>query len=170
LAVPGHLLRSQDGGMEREAVMPESTTALQVNECWALLRGSEVGRIALVTEAGPEIFPVNFVVDHGSIVFRTTDGTKLEAMSLDQRVAFEVDGGDRASGEARSVIVKGLGRLIDGAHELFDATGLPLYPWDVAPKHRFVRIEPQAITGRRFAVVARAHWGVDAPRRHAAEE
>ena len=37
--------------------------------------------------------------------------------------------------------------------ELFAATDLPLFSWQAAPKHRFVRIEPVAITGRRFSVV-----------------
>ena len=38
--------------------------------------------------------------------------------------------------------------------ELFDALDLPLYPWHASPKHRFVRIEPVDISGRRFAIVA----------------
>jgi hypothetical protein len=28
-----------------------------------------------------------------------------------------------------------------------------LFPWHAAPKHRFVRIEPEDISGRRFEVV-----------------
>ena len=37
--------------------------------------------------------------------------------------------------------------------DLFDAVELPLFPWQAAPKPRFVRIEPVDISGRRFSVV-----------------
>jgi hypothetical protein len=37
--------------------------------------------------------------------------------------------------------------------ELFDAVDLPLFPWHAAPKPRFVRIEPDELTGRRFHVI-----------------
>ena len=42
-----------------------------------------------------------------------------------------------------------------------DALDLPLFPWHAAPKQRFVRIEPSAISGRRFHVVDPAHWSDD---------
>ena len=38
---------------------------LDEHDCLELLRESDVGRLAVVVEGGPEIFPVNFVVDHG---------------------------------------------------------------------------------------------------------
>ena len=44
------------------------------------------------------IFPVNYVLDGKTFVFRTDPGTKLVAASL-EKVAFEVDHIDR---EARS--------------------------------------------------------------------
>ena len=39
--------------------------------------------------------------------------------------------------------------------DVFDALDLPLFPWHASPKHRFVRIEPDDVTGRRFHVVDR---------------
>ena len=42
-----------------------------------------------------------------------------------------------------------------GSTSSCDALDLPLFPWHAAPKHRFVRIEPVDISGRRFEVVAR---------------
>ena len=47
------------------------TTILESNECWALLRAADVGRLAVSIAERPDIFPVNFAVDHGTIVFRT---------------------------------------------------------------------------------------------------
>jgi uncharacterized protein len=129
---------------------------LEANQCWELLRGCEIGRLAISIAGHPDIFPVNFVVDHGTIVFRTEEGTKLAGAVLGQGVAFEVDGYDHPSTQAWSVVVKGAAREIEGMHELFDAVDLPLVPWQSGPKHRFVRIVPADVTGRRFCVVDRA--------------
>ena len=85
-------------------------------------------------------------------------------------LSVHLDRSHRASGVAWSVVVKGAARVMSEVRDLFDATALPLFPWDVAPKHRFVRLEPAEVTGRRFSVAERAHWHVDADSRRAAEE
>jgi len=126
---------------------------LDAPECWALLRSAEVGRLAISIMNRPDIFPINYIVDHGTVVFRTAEGTKLAGAVLNQAVAFEVDGYNADSGEAWSVVIKGPAVEIERMQELFDATDLPLFPWHAAPKHRFVRIEPEELTGRRFHVV-----------------
>jgi nitroimidazol reductase NimA-like FMN-containing flavoprotein (pyridoxamine 5'-phosphate oxidase superfamily) len=126
---------------------------LDRGECWFLLRGSLVGRLAISIANHPDIFPINYVVDHGTIVFRTAEGTKLAGAVLGPSVAFEVDGFDIKSKEAWSVVVKGRAAEIKALHELFDAADLPLFPWLASPKHCFVRIVPDEVTGRRFRVV-----------------
>ena len=136
------------------------------NECWALLRQQEVGRLAVVVDGCPEIFPVNYVVDHGTVVFRTAEGSKLTALVTEKRVAFEIDG--EADGDAFSVVVKGFAVEIGDRYELFDALELPLFPWHIAPKQHFVRILPELVTGRQFAVGdRRARHAADRPLRHA---
>jgi len=124
-------------------------------EGWALLREAVVGRLGVVVHGAPEIFPVNYVVDHGSIVFRTAEGTKL-AGALGEHVAFEVDGYDAVSGEAWSVVVKGIAEEIRDLDEVLDALSLPLHPWHAANKPRFVRVTPEVLTGRRFHVAENA--------------
>ena len=136
-------------------------TILEANQSWALLRSSEVGRLAVSIGNHPDIFPVNFVVDHGTVVFRTAEGTKLAAAVLGTAVAFEVDGYDADAGEAWSVVIKGRAVEIERMQDVFDALELPLFPWHASPKHRFVRIEPDDVSGRRFDVVDRQAWGVD---------
>ena len=131
---------------------------LDEHQCWELLRSQEVGRLAVAIANHPDIFPINYVVDRGGIVFRTAEGTKLAAAVLGRGVAFEVDGLDEAAGEAWSVIVKGHAVEIDGMYELIDALDLPLFPWHASPKHRFVRIEPVEISGRSFHVVEPSAW------------
>ena len=128
---------------------------LPPHECWALLRSAEVGRLAVSIMNRPDIFPVNHIVDHGSLVFRTAEGTKLAAAVLGTAVAYEADGYDAVRGEAWSVVIRGQAVEIERIHELLAATDLPLFPWHASPKGRFVRIEPESITGRRFHVIRR---------------
>jgi nitroimidazol reductase NimA-like FMN-containing flavoprotein (pyridoxamine 5'-phosphate oxidase superfamily) len=127
------------------------TEVLSTNECWALLRDSVVGRLAVTVNGDPDIFPVNPVVDHGTIVFRTTAGTKLAA-TKGRNVAFEVDGYDTDTARAWSVVVKGTAHEIWEVEETLRALRLPLFPWQSGRKPRFVRIEPTSVTGRRFVV------------------
>src|SRR5262249_23874191 len=48
--------------------------------CWELLAATPVGRIGVIHDSAPEIYPVNHVVDGRSIVFRTDPGTKLRGL------------------------------------------------------------------------------------------
>jgi len=62
-------------------------------------------------------------------------------------------------------------KQITRPHEIFEAAVMPLFPWHAAPKHHFVRVAPEDITGRRFHVVDRSTWDTpftDAP--HSAPE
>jgi nitroimidazol reductase NimA-like FMN-containing flavoprotein (pyridoxamine 5'-phosphate oxidase superfamily) len=132
----------------------EETSDVEVlsdRECWTLLRGSVVGRLAVTVDGSPDIFPVNPIVDHGTIVFRTSAGTKLAA-TKGKNVAFEVDGYDSDMARAWSVVVKGRAVEILEREETLRALRLPLYPWQSGRKPRFVRIEATSVTGRRFAV------------------
>jgi len=137
---------------------PEGMIELTEAECWDMLRHAEqvgggVGRIAVAIMNHPDIFPVNYVVDRGSVVFRTAEGTKLAAAVLGVGVAFEVDGYEPELGEAWSVVIKGVAEEIEQILGRFDAADLPLFPWHASPKHRIVRVTPEQITGRRFEVV-----------------
>ncbi len=139
------------------------TAHLPVNECWRLLRAAEVGRLAVSIGGRPDIFPVNHVVDHGTVVFRTAEGTKLAGAVLGVAVAFEVDGYEPVTGDAWSVVVKGRAQEITGTEELIDTARLPLFPWHAAPKQRFVRVVPEEITGRRFGVAGHSAWPTPLP-------
>ena len=139
---------------------PPPTTTLPIDtieeltsrECWALLGSTRVGRLAVCISGFPGIFPVNFVVDDETIVFRTAEGTKLAALT-NVHVAFEIDDYDPDSGQASSVIVEGRAAEVTEADDRDRAVGLPLFPWQVAPKGHFVRITPDTVSGRRFHAV-----------------
>ena len=108
-------------------------TTLDTHRCLELLRTAEVGRLAVSISDHPDIFPINYVVDHGTVVFRSADGTKLAGVLLGRGVAFEVDGYDAGAGEAWSVVIKGYAVEIEQMHQYFDALDLPLFPWHVVP-------------------------------------
>ena len=139
-----------------ERMMRPSVEELSVEECWALLDGNAVGRLAVDIAGWPDIFPINYVVDGTTIVFRTGAGTKLAGAVLNRHVAFEIDGYRPDDRCAWSVVVKGNAREIESMIDRYRAEDLPLYPWVVSDKPDFVRIDPTEVTGRRFHVAGDA--------------
>ena len=128
-------------------------TVLDDGECWRLLAETAVGRLAVSIANHPDIFPVNHVIDEGTIVFRTAEGTKLAAATLGIGVAFEIDGYDPEGGQAWSVVAYGVAHEMEALDELMAAEELPLFPWNASPKHRWVRVQVDEVSGRRFEVV-----------------
>jgi uncharacterized protein len=120
-------------------------------ECFALLAGERLGRVAVVDDRGPVVFPVNFVLDRHTVVFRTEPGTKLAAAGLRGRVCFEADGTDAAARAGWSVIVRGEITEITDRAELARLRELPLRAWAAGTRDRYVRILPAVLTGRRIA-------------------
>jgi nitroimidazol reductase NimA-like FMN-containing flavoprotein (pyridoxamine 5'-phosphate oxidase superfamily) len=138
-------------------VVYEPLEELSESECWALLRTVDVGRLATPTSrGGVDVFPVNHVVDQGSIVFRTALGTKVTNSLGAQEVAFEADNAACTFDEQRddpwSVVVHGSASLITIETELFDSFELAVRPWHVSNKPYFIRLIPTTVSGRRFRV------------------
>jgi nitroimidazol reductase NimA-like FMN-containing flavoprotein (pyridoxamine 5'-phosphate oxidase superfamily) len=127
----------------------EPMTVLSDEECWQLLSGESLGRLATSIGAQPEIFPVNFVLQNRTVLFRSAEGTKLITSVINNMVAFEADG--HSDVEAWSVIVKGKAHVLETAADIQEAEEAHLRPWLATLKLRFVRIIPSEITGRRFA-------------------
>lgn len=131
---------------------------LSMDECWELLDAGIVGRLALIVDSHPEIFPVNFVLLRRSIVFRTAGGTKLWAAMTSKPVAFEIDGYDALSEMAWSVVARGDSELIETQDLKQEADQLFLEPWQPGDKDHYVRLAPKAMTGRRFKVTKPDLW------------
>lgn len=130
---------------------------LTAHECWDLLRGATVGRLAVVVSGRPEIFPINFVVDHGTIVFRSAAGTKVSGLHSDTAAAFEVDGRDQNDPTAWSVVIHGQLESL-APFDPITTDALPLFPLHGGRKPQFIRVVPDAITGRRFDIVDPSTW------------
>jgi uncharacterized protein len=131
---------------------------LSESACWALLRTTSVGRLAVWVEDHPDIFPLNYAVDHGTVVFRSGAGTKVSAALSDSPVALEADGYDAEAAEAWSVVIRGQAEEISGGQDLVDTIDLPLFPWQTGDKGRFIRIVPTSTSGRRFPIADPSVW------------
>ncbi len=122
---------------------------LSVDESWNLLSSRTLGRLVTCVEGYPEIFPVNFVVQRKTVLFRTAEfATKLFTMVMNAHVVFEAD--NHNVSEGWSVIVKGVAQVLNTSAEIEEAQRAQLLPWTAGSKPRYVRVFPSEITGRRF--------------------
>jgi len=135
---------------------PDPSTDLeQISEtdCLELLEGHQIGRIALVVDSQPFIFPVNYAISHKIVTFRTAHGTKL-IRAPGSNVAFEIDGFEPSTGVGWSVVVQGV--AVDATTAVDDVSWMArgASPHPLAPGVRIHRlaIRPTQITGRRFTV------------------
>jgi nitroimidazol reductase NimA-like FMN-containing flavoprotein (pyridoxamine 5'-phosphate oxidase superfamily) len=136
---------------------------LTKTECFDLLARQWLGRIAVMDHHGPVVVPVNYILDRHMVVFRTDEGTKLDAACRGSRVAFEIDEIDAATRTGWSVLVRGEAVQVTDPAELGRLRELPLEPWAPGAKARYVRILPAVVTGRRISVPGRLAFGGDLP-------
>jgi nitroimidazol reductase NimA-like FMN-containing flavoprotein (pyridoxamine 5'-phosphate oxidase superfamily) len=123
---------------------------LDRQESLDLLRSAVVGRVLITEGALPVAFPVNYALFGDDIVFRSDAGTKLKAASTNAVIGFQVDDFDVEGRGGWSVLVTGHASEIEDPVELEAARGLPLDCWVPEPRHHFVRIHSQLVTGRRL--------------------
>jgi uncharacterized protein len=126
----------------------EPITILSEGESWDLLASAALGRLVTSVDDQPEIFPVNFVVQNRTVLFRTAVGTKLVSSVINKRVLLEAD--DHNVAEGWSVIVKGVARTLWTDDDIAQAERAQLLPWTATLKTHYVRVTPASITGRRF--------------------
>ena len=131
----------------------EGRTWLEVigtGECWDLLGRAEIGRVAVLVDGVPEIYPVNFSLDGRSVLFRTDPGSKLRGLLQSPMVCFEVDGIDAATRRGWSVMVKGKATEVSSADGAASAAAVPVHHWAYGEKLHRIRIQPVEISGRRI--------------------
>jgi uncharacterized protein len=123
-------------------------SVLEDNEAWNLLSSVALGRLVTSFGGQLEIFPVNFVVQNGTVLFRTAEGTKLFTTVMNEKVLFEAD--DHTADEGWSVILRGTAHMLNSAEEIHLAEQAGLIPWVPTEKLRFVRVTPSEISARHF--------------------
>ncbi|QZY29322.1 pyridoxamine 5'-phosphate oxidase family protein [Nocardioides coralli] len=125
---------------------------LTYEECAELLDTQPVGRVALCTPDGPRVFPVNYVVVDGAVVFRTTPYSILGIHSWTTKLAFEVDHVDGEHESGWSVVATGRGALVEDADELSRIRHLwDPRPWAGGQRWLYVSLHCDELTGRRIA-------------------
>jgi uncharacterized protein len=134
--------------------------ALSREECFDLLANSCLGRVVLSARAMPTALPVNFALDGDSIVFRSSQGMKLEAAQAGTVVAFEVDDFDPELRMGWSVLVTGMAHVVTNPSDLRRATALDIPTWvEPGPSGGYVRVEAGLVSGRRLVPVPRGGTG-----------
>jgi nitroimidazol reductase NimA-like FMN-containing flavoprotein (pyridoxamine 5'-phosphate oxidase superfamily) len=129
------------------------------SECFDLLAGESLGRLAFVDARGPIVLPVNFVLDRHMVIIRTDEGAKLDMAGRGGRVAFEVDRADAATRTGWSVLIRGEAIEVTDPYELARLRELPLQTLAPGAKGHYVRILPATLSGRRIAAPDRESGG-----------
>ncbi len=129
-----------------------SLEVLPAEECYRLLGTQQFGRLAVVADHLPLVFPVNFALDGQVLVVRTSPGTKLTAADH-ANVVFEVDEVDQRTRSGWSVVVRCLAEEVTPEHGrdvVARTRAAGAEPWAPGEHGSYLRLIPQAISGRRI--------------------
>nr|UIK90481.1 pyridoxamine 5'-phosphate oxidase family protein [Arthrobacter polaris] len=119
-----------------------------------------MGRLAVIVDGRPDVFPVNYKVDGQSLIFRTGGGRKLDALRHDAWLAIEADAVSAEFGIAWSVVVKGHAEITTSESQLLNTASQGMFPWQGVGKDHLVRVAAEEVTGRRFTLDASMTWNV----------
>lgn len=143
-----------EGKVESVLTDGEGLEVLVAEQCLELLSSARLGRIAVTVGAVPSIFPVDYRLVDGQIVFRAGGGTNLYRAAASKVVAFEADEVDRSWQQGWSVVAVGVAREVRD-HETMSST-LDRAPdlWDPKTGSHVIAILPALLSGRRFVNAA----------------
>jgi nitroimidazol reductase NimA-like FMN-containing flavoprotein (pyridoxamine 5'-phosphate oxidase superfamily) len=123
---------------------------LDRSECLMLLGRSYFGRVGVTDRALPTVLPVNYRLVGDRVVFRTGEGSKLDAATRGAVVAFEVDAVDPVTHTGWSVVVTGVAREVTDPADLAALQGTGLPRWATCGDGRVVAIDTAVVSGRRI--------------------
>lgn len=128
---------------------------IPTHECVELLEASWLGRLGVVVDGHPEIFPVNHVYERAtrSVLFPTPPTTKFRSALSSVSVAFEVDGVRDDELVGWSVLVLGVAEEVTDPETIAAATSLRRAVWALSERSHWLRIRPLKVTGRRIFLV-----------------
>ena len=123
---------------------------LSLERCVQLLGATSIGRIAMVVDRYPIVFPVNYRLVNDAdpwLVIRTRPGGMIDRTQ--SHVAFEIDGFDTGHKAGWSVLVRGGVRSLTESDKETVALIDP-HPWLRAERSLWIGIQPLTITGRNL--------------------
>ena len=120
---------------------------LDETTCFRLLTRERFGRIAFSSHGLPAIFPVNYVLEGDTAIFRTEPGEKLTAAEKGAVACLEIDGHDGSGLRGWSVMATGRLRVASWMR-VGGLSRLPAAPWAWSPTDHFVEMSVELITGR----------------------
>lgn len=129
-------------------------------ECWGALAAHSVGRVGVIVDGFPLVVPVNYALDDRVAVIRTAPDSVL-AHADGSNVTVQIDQFDLTKKSGWSVTLRGAGRALkpQDPQELWDrtrATGLS--PWAPGERPLWIRITPEAVSGRRIVAGDDLEW------------
>ena len=123
---------------------------LDRRECFRLLGGAGVGRIAITSGSLPVVLPLSYAMDGDAIVVETGRGNDLESATTGAVVGFEVDNLHEPGHNAWTVMVTGVAQEVRDRGEIEHLRSLlPAGQDTYLGDERFVRISSELVTGRR---------------------
>lgn len=140
-------------GDEADLWSDQGLEILDEDQCLQLMGTVPIGRVAMCSGALPAVLPVNFALYGRRIVFRTGQGTKLDAAVRHAVIAFEVDWFDSVYHEGWSVMA--VGRADDITDDLGVVGGDGrVRPWAGGDRAHYVAIDAEFLSGRRIVHAA----------------
>lgn len=124
-------------------------TEMTNDECLRLLAANRFGRVAVNDDAGPIVLPVNYVVDDDAVLFRSSQGTKVEAAEREAPASFEIDAVDERTRTGWSVIARGTLSEVADPDQLERVRTLPA-PFAGGDRPYLLRLVLAEVTGRRI--------------------
>lgn len=123
--------------------------ALEPDDCRALLRTQEVGRVAWTSAtAGLLVLPVNYVTRGDLVVFRTSRESVLADLAEGRDVVFQVDDVDVETGNAWSVLARGESCSPPPGPQLASLQQDGPMPWAFGARDLLITVRVREISGR----------------------
>jgi nitroimidazol reductase NimA-like FMN-containing flavoprotein (pyridoxamine 5'-phosphate oxidase superfamily) len=125
-------------------------------ECLRLISPGGIGRIAFTGRYGLTVFPVNYRLHDGAIVFRTAQDSptgedlRTGIAHAEYQVAFEIDQIDQVTRDGWSVLIHGPAHHMSSDAEQAAVLESGVEPWPEGSREHAISITPTRITGRRL--------------------
>jgi nitroimidazol reductase NimA-like FMN-containing flavoprotein (pyridoxamine 5'-phosphate oxidase superfamily) len=130
-----------------ERWFPSHLREIDKAECLELLAAHTVGRVAYCDDLGPVVLPVNYALDHDTVLIQISPHSTLATHLRSARASFQIDDFDDYNQSGWSVLVRGNAAYVETADLPDDDRPVA---WAEGQRTLHVRITPHDISGRRL--------------------